>query len=159
MLSEAQRTADWHGLKYLARKISSEHDKLLEQIEIWEKLNQTNAPMSERIKLASLDGVMDRLQEKSAVVPPKLETEKSIMLAILSKTGYLLFSNPFTGDMAFNEKQLGSFISTLYSSSDLLFSETIDRVKIGDYMVLLKVVEDFSVCYVFRGQSYNAGQK
>ena len=70
-----------------------------------------------------------------------------------------MFSNPFTADMTFNEKQLGGFISTLNSSSDQLFSEAIDRIKIGDYMVLLKVVEDFSICYVFRGESYSAGQK
>jgi tetratricopeptide (TPR) repeat protein len=159
LLSEAQRTADWHGLNYLAQKISSEHDKLLEQIDMWEKINRTNVPISERIKLASFDNVMDRLQEKRAVESPKMETEQPLLLAILSKTGYLMFSIPFTAEMTFNEQQLGSFISTLSSSSNQLFSEAIDRIKIGDYMVLLKKVEDFSICYVFRGESYSAGQK
>jgi tetratricopeptide (TPR) repeat protein len=159
LLSEAQRTADWHGLNYLAHKISSEHDKLLEQLELWEKLDKSNAPMSERIKLASMDGVMDRLQEKRAVEPPKMETEQSILLTIISRTGYIAFSNPFSAEMTIDEARMGDIISSFSKNVDQVFSETLDRIKIGEYMVMINPIESFSICYVFRGQSYSAGQK
>jgi len=158
-LTASQKIADEHGLQLLAQKISSEHDLLLEQFEMWENLKNSNASMSERLELASINKIINRIQEKSGIDPPKMETEQPVLLAILSKTGYMVFSIPFTAEMTFDEKRLGRFISNLSSSSDQLFSEAIDRIKIGDYIVLLKVVEDFSVCYVFRGQSYNAGQK
>jgi hypothetical protein len=159
LLSEAQRTADWHGLNYLAQKISSEHDKLLEQLDVWKKLNKNNAPMSERIKLASLEGVIDRLQEKRAVEPPKMETEQSILLIIISRTGYIAFSNPFSAEMTIDESRMGDIISSFSKNVDQVFSETLDRIKIGEYMVMINPIESFSICYVFRGQSYSAGQK
>jgi len=158
LLSEAQRTADWHGLNYLAHKISSEHDKLLEQSEVWEKLNKTNAPMSERIKLASFDGVMGRLKDKRAVEPPKLIKEEPIMLMIMDKAGASYFNYPFLEGWDHNDL-FSSFLSAFNTFSDEMFSKSIDRIKIGENTILINPIEPFMVCYVIKGQSYPAIQK
>jgi hypothetical protein len=55
LLSEAQHIADKYGLNRLSIKISNEHDKLLEQIDIWENLKNTDSPLSEYLKLAHLE--------------------------------------------------------------------------------------------------------
>ena len=77
----------------------------------------------------------------------------------MSKSGYMAFSHPFTADVTLDKERIGNFISTFNASSDQIFSESIDRIKIGDYIVLLKALDTFSIFYVFKGQSYSAGQK
>ena len=47
LFTKAERIADEHGLHLLARTISTEHDKLLEQLEKWEDLRKVKAPVSE----------------------------------------------------------------------------------------------------------------
>lgn len=159
LLSQAQHLANWHGHKRLAKKISDEHDHMLEQLEIWENFKNNNAPVSERIKMASLDGVMERIKRNTNVKDTQIETEQPVLLVILTKTGYLMLSNPFTADINFDDKLLVNFISSFNSFSDRLLAQSLDRAKFGEYTVLLKTVNSFSICYVFRGKSYSAGQK
>jgi tetratricopeptide (TPR) repeat protein len=54
-LTNAQKIADDHGLQRLAHAISTEHDKLLEQLGDWEALKKQKAPISERMNLVSLN--------------------------------------------------------------------------------------------------------
>jgi hypothetical protein len=61
--------------------------------------------------------------------------------------------------MTIDEARMGDIISSFSNNVDQVFSETLDRIKIGEYMVMINPIESFSICYVFRGQSYNAGQK
>lgn len=69
LLTEAQQVAEEHGLNLFAQKISSEHDLLLEKIDEWDRLKKEDAPMADRIELASFDGVINRLQGKKAIEP------------------------------------------------------------------------------------------
>ncbi|MFW9875703.1 MAG: hypothetical protein ACFFG0_21580 [Candidatus Thorarchaeota archaeon] len=69
LFTQAQKLVDSYGFDLLAMKISSEHDIFLEKVKDWDDLKEKNAPISERMKLASLDGVIDRIQRKRAVDP------------------------------------------------------------------------------------------
>ena len=40
-----------------------------------------------------------------------------------------------------------------------LFSKGLDRARFGEYIILLESVDSYSVCYLFKGQSYPAKQK
>ena len=155
LLSQAQQIADKHGLHLLARKISGEHDKLLDELNTWEKLKREGIPLAERINLSRIDKQMESMIQKRVINPPILETEQSINIAVFSKTGYMAFSNRFTADSTFDEKIIGNFISM----SGQMGTESLDRLRFGDYTVLLNIMDSFSICYVFRGQSYSAGQK
>ncbi|MHA2129754.1 MAG: tetratricopeptide repeat protein [Promethearchaeota archaeon] len=66
LLTQAQRIAELYGIKLIAQKISSEHDNYLEKLSEWKKLKERDALVSERLKLASVDGVLERLQGKRA---------------------------------------------------------------------------------------------
>ncbi|KKL51926.1 hypothetical protein LCGC14_2290610, partial [marine sediment metagenome] len=154
-LTQAQRIAEEQSLQLLARAISKEHDKLLEQLDEWEDLKKKKASISEKMDLASLDITMDRIQGMRAIDPPAVIDEEPIQLLIMSKSGIPYFNYSFIE--GWDDKDLFSgFMSAFNSFSSELFSKSIDRIKIDENIILLKPVESFMVCYVIKGQSYPA---
>ncbi|MHA1916605.1 MAG: hypothetical protein ACW97V_19815, partial [Promethearchaeota archaeon] len=137
-------------------RISYEHDKLLEELEIWQKFEISQATLPERIRFSGMTEALKILGGKKAIESPELETELPVMLVFMSKTGYMLFSNPFTTDISFDENRIGEFVSFFNSFIDQMFSVSIDRVRFGDFTILHKVLDSISICYLFEGQSYIA---
>jgi tetratricopeptide (TPR) repeat protein len=158
LLTQAQRIAELYGLNYLAQRISSEHDNYLEKISEWNNLKEKDAPISERLKLASVDSVIERLQGKSAVKPPELVDEEPIVLLIMDKSGISYFNYTFIEDWD-SDWLFSSFMSAFDTFSSALFSESIDRIRIGENIILVNPIESFLVCYVIKGQSYLGLQK
>ncbi|MHA2039275.1 MAG: tetratricopeptide repeat protein [Promethearchaeota archaeon] len=158
-LTEAQKIADDHGLGLLAQRISIEHDTLLEQFEVWEDLKERKASISERLNAVSIEDVMERILNKRAVEPSKVVDEQPVLLMVIAEGGVLLFSYSFSEEWKHDNELLGSFMSAFTSFSDEFFSEELDRVKFGQYTVLMKTIPNFSICYVFKGQSYLAKKK
>jgi len=157
-LTQAQRIAEDHSLQLLARAISREHDKLLEQLDEWEDLKRKKASISERMDLASLDITMDRMQGMRAIDPPVLVEEEPVLLLIMGEDGVPYFNHSFIE--GWDDQDLFSgFMSAFNSFSSELFSKSIDRIKIDENIILLKPVESFMVCYVIKGQSYPALMK
>jgi len=152
-MTQAQRIADLHGLNFLAWGISGENDKLLDQIDIWDKLKKEEAPMSERIKLASVNDVLERIQGKRAVEPSELVDEEPILLLIMDNSGATYFNHPFIANWDHSDL-FSSFLSAFNTFSDEIFSKSIDRIRIGENTILINPVESFLACYVIKGQSY-----
>ncbi|MHA2394218.1 MAG: tetratricopeptide repeat protein [Promethearchaeota archaeon] len=157
-LTEAQKVAEEHGLTLLAQKISNEHDILLDKVDEWEKLKKEDAPMADRIELASFDGVLTRLQGKKAVDPPELVDEEPILLLIMDNSGATYFNHPFVAKWDYSDL-FSSFMSAFNTFMDEIFSNSIDRIKVKENTILIRPVENFLVCYVIKGQSYPALQK
>ncbi|MFX1446128.1 MAG: tetratricopeptide repeat protein [Promethearchaeota archaeon] len=153
LLSQAQKIAESHDFKSYAKIISNDHDYLLEQKEMWEHLKKIKAPMKDRINLASFDGVIKRLQSIQAMEPPELVEEEPIFLLIMDKSGISYFNYSFIEGWDYNWL-FSSFMSAFDTFSSELFSESIDRIKIGENIILINPVESFLVCYVIKGQSY-----
>ncbi|MFW9873960.1 MAG: tetratricopeptide repeat protein [Candidatus Thorarchaeota archaeon] len=158
LLTQTQRIAELHGLNYIARKISSEHDNYLEKFSEWEKLKEKDAPMAERLELASVDGVIERLQGKRAIEPPEIVEETPILLLIMDESGNTLFTHSFSENWDFDDL-FSSFMSAFNTFSGEIFSKSIDRIKIGENTILIDPIEYFLTCYVIKGQSYPAQQK
>ena len=159
LLVEAQRIAEKHEFDLLAMKISTDHDTLLTQLDVWNDFKEKDAPVSERVKLASLDGNIERLQRKRRIESVELVEEESTILLIIGEGGTLIFSCPFTDEWERDEELFSSFLSAFTSFSDEFFSEELDRVKFGQYTVLMESVSSYSVCYLYKGQTYPAKQK
>jgi hypothetical protein len=115
--------------------------------------------MSKRIELASFNGVVDRMQGKSAIDPPIITPEIPVLLLIIGEGGFPLFSNQFEKQYKFEEDLVSGFLSAFNTFSGELFSKGLDRVKFGDYIMLMQTIGVFSICYLFKGQTYNAKQK
>jgi tetratricopeptide (TPR) repeat protein len=159
LMTQAQHVAELHELTKLAQIISHEHDALLEQINQWETLKTRDAPMADRIKLASVQGVINQIEGRRALEIPELVDEEPVLLLITAKGGVLLFSYPFAEEWKFDDDLFSGFLNSFSSISDEIFSEGLDRAKFGQYTVLINSVGNFSVCYLFKGQSYLALQK
>ena len=157
-LIQAQQMADEHGLQVLAQAISKEHDKLLGQLDIWENLNKIKAPISERLKLASIDETFDHLLEKRVLKTPELIEEEPISLLIMDRGGNTYFNHSFIENWDFSDL-FSAFMSAFNSFSSEVFSKSIDRIKIDENVILMKPIKMFLLCYVIKGQSYPAQQK
>jgi hypothetical protein len=118
-----------------------EHDKLLGQLDKWESLNNANAPISERMELASLEKSVELIQRRRTLEVPELTQEEPILLLIIGEGGVLLFSYPFTDEVKVDDELFGGFLSAITSFSDEVFSEGLDRAKFGQYTVLMKVFQ------------------
>ena len=157
-LTVAQKVAEEHGLQILARAISTEHDKLLEQLDEWDVLKSKKSSIIERIEKSSLDFTLDRMQGTRALDPPELIDEKPVLLLIMGDDGVTYFDHSFIE--GWDEEDLFSGFMTAFNSfSSEFFSKSIDRIKIDENIILLKPVESFMVCYVIKGQSYPALMK
>lgn len=159
LLSEAQYIADSYGLNRLSMKISNEHDQLLEQIELWEKMKNTNPPLSERLELTRLEEQMKRMIQKRLVEIPELIEEEPLLLLVVTEGGVPAFSHTFSTDWKFSDELFSGFLTSFDSISKAVFSEGLDRAKFGDYTILISPLSKFLVCYLFKGQSYYAKQK
>ncbi|MHA2039432.1 MAG: tetratricopeptide repeat protein [Promethearchaeota archaeon] len=157
-LSEAQTIADDKGLTLLAQKISNEHDNLLEELEIWESFKKTKASISKRMKLAAIDGVMEQMLGKRAIEPTKIIEEEPILLLIMDNAGNTFFNHLFAKNWDY-EDLFSSFMAAFNTFSSEAFSESIDRIKMGENLILVNPIEPFLVCYVIKGQSYTALKK
>jgi len=160
LMTEAQLIAEMHNLDLLAQRISHDFDSLLDQTPLWDELLERNAPISERIKLASLEGVLGRMQGKRAIGLPKVTKEKPILLLIMSKDGIPHFSHTFQDNLDF-DPLFSSFLSAFNSFGAELFSSesTIERINIGEHRILVNQIENYLVCYVIKGQSFLAKRK
>ena len=157
-LTTAQKIADDHGLSLLAQKISQEHDNLLEELETWQSFKKTKASISKRMKLAAVDGVMERMLGKRALEPPNIVEEKPIMLIIMDNSGNTFFTHTFDKNWDYDDL-FGSFMSAFNTFSSEIFSKSIDRIKIDENVILINPIDPFLVCYVIKGQSYSALKK
>ncbi len=156
LLTQAQRIAEIHGFNLLAIKISNEHDALLEQLNIWENLKNENAPMSERIRLASIEGVLDRLKGKQVVKDSTITPETPVLLLIIGKGGLPVFSHSFRKEISTANELLSGFLSAFSNFGGEIFSKGLDRAKFGDYIIHIQSADPFSVCYLFKGPTFGA---
>ncbi|MFX1280735.1 MAG: tetratricopeptide repeat protein [Promethearchaeota archaeon] len=159
LLTQGQKTAEKYGLNLLARKISNEHDILLKQLDIWENLKESKAPLTERLELARLTNQMKIMIQKRVIEPPEIGDEKPMLLLIVSEGGKPIFSRSFIEDQTFEEHLIGGFLSAFNSFSDEMFSKGLDRASFGEYTLFMNSASPFLVCYLFKGQSYSAQRR
>ncbi|MFW9941510.1 MAG: tetratricopeptide repeat protein [Candidatus Thorarchaeota archaeon] len=156
LMTQGQRITEEYGLNLLAKKISNEHDQLLNQLSEWENLKESNAPFNERIKLAGLNEQMENMIHKRVRSPPILSDEVPVLLIMLSEGGIPIFSQSFIKDQVFENHIFAGFLSAINSFISEMFSEGLDRVIFGEHTILVISLPPFFICYVFKGQSYSA---
>ena len=158
-LTQAQKIAESYGIKRLAMKISYEHDKLIKELEMWEKLKHSRASMSERWRFAGLSEQMEDMVKKSMTSVPELLDEKPVLLLIVSEGGIPFFSHSFIKDKSFESHLFGGFLTTIDYFIKEMFSEGLDRAVFGEHTLLMKSIPPFFISYIFKGDSYYALQK
>ncbi len=71
-LTQAQQIAERHNLNKLALEISSEHKNLIDRLDLWEQLKDSEAPISERFKLAQISEQMERMHRRLVMVKTQI---------------------------------------------------------------------------------------
>ncbi|MFX0005121.1 MAG: tetratricopeptide repeat protein [Promethearchaeota archaeon] len=158
-LTQAQQIANKYGMQQLAIEISNEHDELLRQLHTWENLQNSEAPIAERIKFTRLGDQIENMLHKHVDESLKALNENPVVLLITSEGGTPIFSKAFMDEFSFKDHLWSGFLTAFNSFSDEMLSEGLERAKFGEYTLLMKAVSPFLVCYLFKGQSYLAQQK
>ncbi|MFW9843069.1 MAG: tetratricopeptide repeat protein [Candidatus Thorarchaeota archaeon] len=159
LFTQAQMIADERGLRRLAMRISSEHDLLLEEVSKWGTSNKNEESLSNRLELIRIDEQIDRMFHPGVIEPPELPEEHPIAFLILNQGGLIIYSEVFTNSTDVDEYKIGAFLSAIQSFSSEYFSQTIDRIRLEEYTLLIKYENQFTICYIYKGQSYSALQK
>ncbi len=158
-LTKAQEIAERYGLGLLAMKISNEHDKLLQNLEVWEQMKKENVSISERLEKIDINDQISTMLKKKQAKIPETSPESPILLLIMANSGIPLYTKIFNKEWKINEELFSGFLSAFNSFSDEIFSEGLDRASFGKYTIFMTGMPPFMSCYVFEGQSFLAHQK
>ena len=158
-LTRAQKIAESKGINRLARKISYEHDKLIEQLSLWKSFKEKNVPLAERWALAGLSDQMKKMLRRGLSDEPDIIDEKPVLLLIVSEGGIPLFSQSFTSETLFEDHLFGGFFTAINNFVTEKFSEGFDRASFGKYSLLMNAIPPFFICYIYKGQSYSAQKR
>ncbi len=157
-LTEAQDLAEKNNLKLLGEKISYEHDKILQNLKVWESLIEKDAPIKERIELAELNVHIENmlLNRKFSL---DISDEDPVILLIITEGGTPIFSHSFIKEKAFETQLISGFLTTIDYFIKETFSQGLDRAVFGEYTLLMKYLKPFYITYIFSGNSYYAHQR
>ena len=159
-LNEAQNIAFDKGLDNLAMVISGEYDALIDQLSKWTDLIDSNVSMIERLEMAELEGLVSNMVRKKADSPEMLAEIPELFL-VLNDQGMKIYSKVFSEDSSLDDQVVGDLLTAVNSFLQETFSATgsIERLKHKEYTLMLKPIDKYLTCYVFKGQSYTALQK
>ena len=160
-LTIAQKIAAKYNLNQLAKRISDEHDSLLTNLDELEKKKNQKISLQERIKTFRYELLFSKIfRSKTEELLPKPDT--AIYLVILGVIdGHCLYERSFQETNIMDGNLIAGFISAINSFGQETFStlDTIDRIKHGDFFIIIQPKDDFLFGYVFKGDSYPAISK
>ncbi|TFG18475.1 MAG: tetratricopeptide repeat protein [Promethearchaeota archaeon] len=159
LLTKAQNIAEDYGFYPLAKKISTEHDELLQKLDLWEKLKDSESSFSDRLNLSNIDEQIKQMIHKRRNVIPEIIEEEPVMIIIISEGGIPTFSKLFTDTFVVEDDLISGFLSAFNTFSGELFSKGLDRASFGEFTLIMKPISGFLVCYIFKGQSFLAQKR
>ena len=158
LLTKAQKIASKYGLKLLAKKVSDEHDRLLKMMDEWEKRIKNVIPLDERLNFARYKFLFSKMiRFEIEDLPKKIETP--VYLLILNTIdGTCLYKKLFQEINIDDGNLIGGFISAInfFGKETLSSSGSIDRIKHGEFLIIVRAKADYLFGYIFKGQSYSA---
>jgi len=103
-LTKAQQIAERYGLNLLTIKISNEHDKLLQNLEVWDKMKKENVDISERLEKVEISDQILMMLNKKPTQTPETTPESPILLLIMADSGIPLYTQIFNKEWKFEEE-------------------------------------------------------
>ncbi len=160
-LIEAERLADQKGLILLAKEISMQHDNLLDLVEKI-KSDPNNKDLIKNLLEINSNSLLYSLpQEKVNKFEAKSKNIPKYLI-IWSKKGLNLFSYSFSKEKnALKPNFLANFLSAFdqFGKQALTSEGSIDRIRHGEYTIIIKKIHPFNVGYIFIGDSYTSTRK
>ncbi|MHA1480476.1 MAG: hypothetical protein ACTSQZ_03525 [Candidatus Thorarchaeota archaeon] len=160
-LTKAQNIADTHQLHTIAAKISNEHDDLLEELVQWEEVTDGSkeCDIACRVSAAGFEKQTSRMMGRIPVEADVTEQEEPVSLFLLTEGGLTAFVKTFSTATEVHQDLIGGFLNAIQSFTAEVFAESIDRIKLENYTLLIKFKIPYTIVYVIRGPAYPASQK
>ncbi len=160
-LSTAQSIAESQDLENLARKISSDHDNLLTELNNWKNLISEEASLADRIKESKIDKLVANMITRATFDLQEIENDTPVMLILLNEGGVPLFSLQFGTSAKVDQVLLSGFLSAINNIIQEVFSTkgSIRRIEHQNYLLIFQNLDSSIVCYAFKGSSYTARKK
>ncbi len=159
LLNKAQKIAEVKGIGILAKKISREHDRLLDSMLNWEEA--VNSDISKRIELSQFESLIAQMIQNKTESLTEDKLEDPVLLMIINEAGRTIYSKQFSESKPINKQLIGAFLSAINSFSQEVFSTEgyIERIKYNEYTLIFMPKDSILLCYAFKGESYHALQK
>jgi hypothetical protein len=173
LMKQAQIIAEEKGLNKLAIRISNEYDKLIDQVEYWEKLKEEGVSIQEKLKITKLEESISRMSNRRTIEEQSFEEEEPITLLIIYKSGIPVFTKHFSDDTELDDLVISAFLTTFNITLNNFMSEAftgetydekelelpIERIKYGEYTIALTYESSLLFVYIFKGASFSAMKK
>ncbi len=156
--TRGQQIAEKYGFNRLAIRISNEHDKLLQTQNEWAQYCEDNESICDRIEEAELTNQIQGMIKRKSSEEPEISPESPILLLIMGNSGISFYTKIFNEEWKVNEDLFSGFLSAFNSFSDEIFSDGLDRVNFKKFTILMTNIKPFTICYVYKGQSFSAKQ-
>ncbi|MFX0050008.1 MAG: hypothetical protein ACFFAJ_15675 [Candidatus Hodarchaeota archaeon] len=84
-----------------------------------------------------------------------MEEEEPVMILIMEESGLTLFSCRFQAFDQINDQLIGGLLTAINAFGNEIFkgSGVIDHIVCQDYTLMMRLVDSFTFCYVFKGKS------
>ncbi len=158
-LIKAQEIAEKNGLTKLAIHVSNIHDKLLKEESKLLEMKNSNAGLSERIQYSGIHEQISNMNLEKDHTESEVKEEQPLLFVIMNETGTAFYKYSFSHSLKIHGQLLSGFLSAMDSFCTQFFSESFDRVKIGDHFLTIARAPPFLICYIFKGNSYLAQYK
>ncbi len=160
LLLQAQMTAEEMGLNPLAAQISEDHDDLILQPDTWKSEVVNTTSLSERIRRAKLDTLIQRITHSQVIASfQSKDIEEPTWMLIVTEDGLLLFSKQFSPKVQGTAELLSGLLNSVHLFSQEIFSQKLDRMKIGEYTVVMIPDSPLLLAYACKGSSFRARQR
>ncbi|MHA1346929.1 MAG: hypothetical protein ACTSO3_11080, partial [Candidatus Heimdallarchaeaceae archaeon] len=160
LYTKAQAMAEEKGLELMARKISDEHDFLIDQLDLWRKFTTKLPSILEIFELTRIEDMLSQMLRKGVVLPSDVvkEDEEPAIIFIFTESGEILFSEKLFDALEEDiiERILPQMKTQLEEETD---DKTASRGRLYDYSYLLRKVDTLFFSYFFIGKSYTAIHK
>lgn len=86
----------------------------------------------------------------------EMEEEEPVVILIMEESGLTLFSCKFRAFDQINDQLIGGLLTAINAFGNEIFkgSGIIDHIAYQDYTLIMRLVDSFTFCYVFKGKSH-----
>ena len=147
----------------LAVQISHDYDKFIDETHALDDTDYGELSIAERANFLGpkLVQLSEEIKYRKELYAVEIDSEEPIKLMLLaSDSGIAYYTYDFSGDAnIYDTLLMGSFLQAIQGFSSAMFSRKIDRLKIGEYNLMVSMTSFAMICYIYKGPSYLSEKK
>jgi tetratricopeptide (TPR) repeat protein len=150
-----------HGITKIEMKASDLQDELMNTISKWEELIEVDASLSDRIKEANIEELLNVMIAVKEEENLERKTIQPALFMILAEGGVKIYEKKFKEGAKLKSGLISGLLTAIHGLSENAFSthSSVQRIKHNEYTVIIKPINQILFCFVFKGKSYTALRK